>query len=378
MSVLETDYFPEEIHNATNRTYDNVYDLYAGDEEQSFMIKFGNGFYFFVTPVILMVGLCGNSLSLCVFFSKKMRRMSASRYLAALSICDLMTLIFYVLSEWLRRGLPTIAPGYYVSFLDTPVVCQVWLHFSYLSRFLSAWLIVTFTCERFIGVCMPLRRRNLGSLKETNRIITILLVLSCVLAIYKPLTSEVRTINNMTACTSKVSFEFEAFVLDSLYALIITLVPFVIISTLNILIIRKLLNRKRKNKFNLVTEENSIRLEFTFILLAISFFFIALNLPFFSMWVKQFLHSHYLHSTLDHTDDLSFEYWQGVTKITRTIFYINYCINFFLYSITGACFRRQLRALFSRSRNSRRSLHRYQPTGYGTQSTNVRSRTSRV
>ncbi|KAH3846972.1 hypothetical protein DPMN_089281 [Dreissena polymorpha] len=378
MSELASDYYLEDKQNASNQTNDHVYDLYAGDEEESFMIIFGNGFYVYVTPVILMVGLCGNSLSLCVFCSKKMRRMSASRYLSALSICDLMALVFYVLSEWLRRGLNTIVPGYHGSFLDTPVVCQVWLHLSYMSRLLSAWLIVTFTCERYIGVCMPLRRRNMGSLKETNRIITLLFVLSCIVAIYKPVTSEVRALNNMTACTSKESFEFEAFVLDSLYALIITLAPFVIISTLNILIVRKLLNRKRKNKFNLVTEENAIRLEFTFILLAISFFFIALNLPYFSMWVKQFLQSHYLHSTFDHTDDLSFEYWQGVTKITRTIFNINYCINFFLYSITGACFRLQLRALFSRSRNSRRSFYQYQPTGNRTQCTNSRSRTSRV
>lgn len=32
--------------------------------------------------------------------------------------------------------------------------------------------------------------------------------------------------------------------------------------------------------------------------------------------------------------------------ITRAVFYVNYCINFFLYSITGAYFRRELRMLF--------------------------------
>ncbi|KAH3725311.1 cysteinyl leukotriene receptor 2-like [Dreissena polymorpha] len=375
MSLLRMDYFFNDNISASNGSYNQVYDLYLeGFARKSVMLVFGIDFYSYVTPIILLVGLCGNSLSLCVFFSKKMRGMSASRYLAALSISDLMTLIVYVLSEWLRRGLPTIARGYYVSFFDRPVVCQVWLYCSYMSRLVSAWLIVTFTFERFIAVCMPLRRRNLGSLKETHRIITLLIGLSGVIAIYKPVTSEVRALNNRTICTSIEKFEYEVFIMDSVYALIITLVPFIIISTLNILIIRKLLNRKMKNKYNLVTEENSIRLDFTFILLAISAFFIALNLPFFSMWVKQSLQSRSLHSTLDHTDHVNFEYWQGVMKITRTIVYVNYCINFFLYSITGACFRRQLKALFTRSHDSKRASYQYKLTGNGTQCTNVKNR----
>ena len=95
----------------------------------------------------------------------------------------------------------------------------------------------------------------------------------------------------------------------------------------------------------MVTEESVIRLEFTLILLAVSFCFVALNVPYFATWLKLFLTSQYI-SVTSFTRPTDLDYFRGVAFITRAIFYINYCINFFLYSITGAYFRRELRMLF--------------------------------
>ena len=296
--------------------------------------KSGSKLYAYFTPVVFLIGVVGNGISLCVFLSKNMRGMSASRYLAALSTADISTLVFYVLTEWLRRGVEQIWTGHRVGFLNTEGVCQILLYLSYISRFMSAWLIVCFTCERFIGVCMPFQRRNMGSPKGTLKIIISLTVIACMLVVYKPLLSEVTTIRNRTVCASRQTHMYVSFVLDSIYALSITLVPFLIITVLNLLIIRRLFLRNRRQKEQLCTEEHHIRLEFTFILLAISFFFIAFNLPFFSVWFRNFLRG---------TD----KHWISVLNITRTIFYMNYCVNFFLYSITGAYFRRELRALFT-------------------------------
>ena len=94
-----------------------------------------------------------------------------------------------------------------------------------------------------------------------------------------------------------------------------------------------------------VTEESVIRLEFTLILLAVSFCFVALNVPYFATWLKLFLTSQYI-SLSSFTRPTDLDYFRGVAFITRAVFYINYCINFFLYSITGAYFRRELRMLF--------------------------------
>jgi len=82
----------------------------------------GQDFYAFVTPFIILIGIIGNSISLRVFCSSRMRKMSASIYLASLAISDTFVLLSYVLVEWLHRGmgrwpegrslnLPVLHPG---------------------------------------------------------------------------------------------------------------------------------------------------------------------------------------------------------------------------------------------------------------------------
>lgn len=81
-----------------------------------------------------------------------MRDMSASKYLAALSASDILVLIFYVLAEWLTRGLHVFQPDSDISFLYNELTCRGVKYVSYVSRFLSAWLVVAFTLERYVGV----------------------------------------------------------------------------------------------------------------------------------------------------------------------------------------------------------------------------------
>lgn len=337
--------------DSINSSQNSSFNEWIGDfgTEASFL-KSSRIFYAYFTPVILVVGFLGNLLSLYVFLSRNMRGISASTYLASLSTSDLLTLIFYVTVEWIRRGLVYVRPDLKLTFIDVEGLCQFQLYMSYVSRFLSAWLVVAFTGERYIGVCHPLRRRDICTKSGTRRIVGSIFVISIVIALYKPVLSAIYVgTDGKHYCTSDRDYDFASFVLDSIYAVLITLVPFIIITVLNILIMRRLIIRnKRKRECKIITEESIIRLEFTIILLAISFCFIGLNIPFFAVWLRHFLHSKYI-SKVDvmEVPFSNFEFWQGVLYITRTIFYLNYCINFFLYSITGAYFRREVKMLFT-------------------------------
>lgn len=320
----------------------------------------GQAFYVYTTPFIFVLGVIGNLLSLTVFMSSNMRRLSASSYLAALSVSDLLVLIFYVLVEWLKRGLVHISPSTKIDFMDKNGICQMLLFLSYALRFLSTWLVTAFTVERYIGVCHPLHRRYICSLHGSRLIVCGLVVTSCILAAYKPFLSGVRiNFDGTNYCTAYKEYQFVSFVLDSAFALLITAVPFLIISVLNLLIIRKLFLRRRQFKHIpgqvklrrdkrsqmsiLMRSENSgIRLEFTVTLFAVSFFFVAFNAPYFIVWFRNFLNSKYLSKELIDND---IEYWRDVLDNFRTIFYMNYSINFFLYSISGRSFRNQLRQL---------------------------------
>ncbi|KAL4232220.1 hypothetical protein ACF0H5_009794 [Mactra antiquata] len=334
--------------NVPDDDIDSACASHIGPTEKHEVFNTGKAFFAYSTPVILLLGLVGNSLSLMVFTSKNLRKLSASSYLAALSVADLSTLLFYVLIEWLRRGLTYISPQTKLVFLDKDGCCQFLLYMSYISRLMSSWIIVVFTIERFTGVCYPLKTFRRGA----KRFLLSILLTSCILSVYKPILSGEYTSRGITACSANPNHEFISFVLDSVYAILITLIPFIVITTLNILIVRKLFLRNRLNR-DIFSEDTRIRLEFTIILLAISFFFVAFNLPFSVVWARNILHSYKRHSTSEFTPNLP-DYWTGVLNITRPIFYMNYCINFILYNITGKSFRKALVekiACESKSRN---------------------------
>ncbi|GFR93816.1 C-C chemokine receptor type 1 [Elysia marginata] len=320
------------------------------------MVSVSLTFYSYVTPVVLAVGLGGNLLSLIVFLSRNMRKLSASTYLAALSVSDICALIFYVLTDWLRRGLPQYPGSPQSSFLEDEGPCQIITYLGYVSRFISAWIIATFTMERYIGVCHPLRRKDICGSKSAQKVIVSLLVIAFIVLAYKPLLTsrQVHKLQNRTVarCTPDPAHAFLSYVLDSSFALSITLVPFLIITILNSLIIRRLQRRKVRNLARcIVTEESIIRMEFTVILLVVSFVFIALNLPYFILWSKRFLQTFY-GTTLSDAGPYWFDQAEAELLFTRVIFYLNYCVNFFLYSVTGAYFRKELKMLFWYRRHS--------------------------
>ncbi|RUS70717.1 hypothetical protein EGW08_021521 [Elysia chlorotica] len=343
------------LKNHTSRCARNGgWDL--GEHPPHHMVSVSLTFYSYVTPVVLAVGLVGNLLSLVVFLSRNMRKLSASTYLAALSVSDICALVFYVLTDWLRRGLPQFPGSPQSSLLEDEGPCQVLTYLGYVSRFISAWIIVTFTMERYIGVCHPLRRKDICGSKSAQKVIVSLLVIGFIILAYKPLLTsrqEYKLQNRTVArCTPDPAHAFLSYVLDSSFALSITLVPFLLITVLNSLIIRRLQKRKMRNLARcIVTEESIIRMEFTVILLVVSFVFIALNLPYFILWSRRFLQAFYGTAVSEARPD-SFDQSQAELLFTRVIFYMNYCVNFFLYSVTGAYFRKELKMLFWYRRHS--------------------------
>lgn len=320
----------------------------SGQDYNQFIYTFGELFYAYVTPFIITLGLIGNCLSLSVFVSKAMRKMSASLYLAALSITDTSVLIVFVLFDWLAKGLKHWTGHVTADIINVNGICQLFLYFSYTLRFASVWLIVIFTIERYIGVCLPLKRLRMCNRNSAKRAVFICTLMALSVSIYKPILSGVYTIKGYRdICTHNPRSKLASFVLDALFGILITLIPFLIICSLNYLMTRKLYLRMRKRKENVgIVHEHKIRMEFTIILMGVSMCFIALNLPYFIVWCFHMYNTFY--SNFNEYSDV--RYLRGVLSITKTIFFLNYCINFVLYSITGACFRKELCAIFKNHR----------------------------
>lgn len=356
----------QNLTNSSDTSCDRTFLSNHSNDNPSMERSFGLDVFTYVTPVIFAVGIIGNTMSLMVFLTKNMRKLSASVYLAALSTTDLLALLCYVLVEWIRKGIPAEPGEVTAPFLNRNGVCQIILFLSYVSRFLSAWLVACFTLERYVGVCHPLKRKDICNLRSSKRIVFFAVVVSFLIASFRPWLSEVHYVgpNNVPSCAWRKEHKTLAFVFDCVFSVCITFLPFLIITVLNTLIIRKLILRNRRHRqVKIITEESIIRLEFTIILIAISICFITFNTPYAIVWVKHSIQVASFNKdevfTMLKKEDVSLVYSnQNLLSFTKTIFFMNYCINFFLYSITGAYFRKELKMLFTYRSKVYQSYHK--------------------
>ena len=331
----------------------------------------GLDFYGFLTPFIIFIGILGNSISLVIFRKRQLRKLSASLYLSAICISDTCVLLTYVLLDWLNKGLPRWPGGARVQVINIQGLCQVFMFVSYTFRIISVWLIIVFTFERYVAICWPFQRRLICTRSFSIKMIISVSVIACLLSLYKPLIVNVNITNEVKLCTKAKGYEDLNFTLDSIYGVMITAVPFILITLFNIQILRRLVCRTTEHmEVRSISTDSKMRLEFTFILLSISTCFVCLNMPYFILWCKRFSEistnensqNGMLNLVLTRTSVQQNTNRSGLL-ITRTIFYLNYSINFFLYSLTGKQYRKYMKQLLCCHGEERLRCSTYRSSG---------------
>ncbi|KAK7572009.1 hypothetical protein V9T40_014481 [Parthenolecanium corni] len=260
----------------------------------------------YYTPTLIVLGCIGNVLSVFVFFSTKLRKHSSSYYLSALAFSDTGFLVAQFIT-WLNL-------------VDIPIFkksgfCQMAIYSSQVCSFLSVWLVVLFTVERFIAVRYPLHRPVVCTVARAKTFICILTMIA--LPAYSPYfvmaapQVKVETANNETftteGCYLVDKYADMAFYYNHIDVFFTLILPFCIIVTLNTLICRtvhqlahvrrtmtlttrrRLPNGRHNNSrrssdgyvsrtFSHRTSANS-QSKVTHMLLVVSTVFICLNLP---------------------------------------------------------------------------------------------------
>jgi len=139
--------------------------LDAWDEEFHRII---NVLHVYVLPVIILIGIVGNTLSFFVYVgTPRLYRQSSSLYLAFLAAVDNISLIFIFVVWFGMVG---------VHLLHKNGWCQTVMYCTYVCSFLSAWTVVSFTCERWIVVFHPLKRHRLCTRRRAIVVMTSLTV----------------------------------------------------------------------------------------------------------------------------------------------------------------------------------------------------------
>ena len=279
--------------------------------------------YLYILPFLLFFGIFGNGLSFIIMVKGARQGTSVCVYLASLAVADTFYLSLGI--SW------QLAYSYTYGALDfnTHFACTGYYFYSFSFQY-SAWLLVCMTIERFFYIVYPIKSKKYLSVRLACAICGATAAFLAIFNVHWFFTLDVQRANDNPVCAPVDNPHTQFFlrqiwpVIDSLtYAIL----PGLIISVFNVLIVISLKNAKTQTQ----AAKRSYRT--TVMLLTVTFAFIIFTVPIEVLYI-------YTQLSEDLTNT-SYEY-----AIADILGYMNHAINFWLYCVVAERFRGELRRMF--------------------------------
>ena len=277
-------------------------------------------------PPLCMMGLVGNTPVLLVLRRDGLVRTSANVYLSALAVGDSLVLMFATLAAY-----PGFAWSWWLQNTSLVACHTVWL-INHTLVDASTWLIVAFTVERCVVVRFPLLKLHLCTPRNAGLCCLSLLALAFgknidISFIYR------FTKNDPSFTCCQIPLVYYDYVFN--YRRWITLVFSCLIPMCILLVCNWIITRTLRWELKSMAAGDSVT-RATVMCLGVSIAYIICILP---MFVFNIIYKYYAVAPLTRA---------VLGRITVFLRYANRAINFFLCSLTGAHFRRELVALCRR------------------------------
>ena len=316
--------------------------------------------------VCLFVGSIGNSLSFIVFTQKQLRTHSTFRYLAYLSIVDLIVLYL---------GLGNIVLRDFFLFdirVQSLFLCKLHTFLTYVMTQLSSWILTIVSIDRAVACTVVQLNKRICRPKSADRIflsmcIIISLINSHILLFMggertinyssTPNTSSYRNIIICTHNTSDIYFKFFEKPYNIIDFLSYVLIPFIIMTICAGIIAYRLffslghttLHKSIKGKTRKGTRRAK---QISYMLLILNLVFVILLTPIVIGQVFQELNEEHRYRLYN--------------SITLLMSYSNHALNFVLYGLASPQFRLTLKQLLGLGNNNESGQRRAQTYGYYT------------
>lgn len=309
---------------------------------------------FVLTPVIVLAGLVGNTLSFVVMKSKTLRHKSYSHYLSALALFDTFTLIIRqvrTVDEFYRRDGANEIFRHFDDF-----GCKVFYYLEHVFYLMSHWLIVLMAVERLIAVCMPFKKVAIRKQMGATLTIFILFIMVCLSQVFRLIMIE--HLPDTETCEAGDNF-LDIYTSLHVYFYQWTLafvLPFSLVLACNLSVLYQIFKIKRdlkkKDKRNRQCRQARKNNKTTCMLLTVSFTFIVTLLPLFTLTLVVEISVKRLGRDAYTLYRLLMPYIEACSALSL----VNYAANFFIYILSGRSFRYELCRVFKRRRSTKRSF----------------------
>ena len=188
--------------------------------------------YFIAPLAICGIGIILNSLVIIVIVYGKLMRTSVFMILLlVLAVFDNLTLCCSILQKNGIYGLLPLSSSLWLcSSIMFGMVC---------ARNVSSWLIVFITVERFIAIFHPFKVHVYCTVRRSITAISLLVIVMCMIIFPLLFSSNISEVGGMTICYPFGSGSLLEILYNVFLACVYSIIPFCIISVLNILIIKE-------------------------------------------------------------------------------------------------------------------------------------------
>ncbi|KAL3851715.1 hypothetical protein ACJMK2_015442 [Sinanodonta woodiana] len=330
----------------SSKFYENSFDDTEVIESQYASFKLYSQRY--IVPFIILFGFVGNTLSFLVFVSSSLRRISTSVYLSALAFSDTGFLFCLGVGWFESFGIPLF---------HTDGVCQMTVYFSFIFSFTSIWFVAAFTLEMYIVIFHTRNGISLSSPSKAWKVVTLLAVIAALFYMYVFWVAKLIPLGNDKRCTfssgQKLATVFSF--LDTAFTLVVPFSLTLFMMTRLLIYITKFYQSKSiymprrvasgglhmKESVSNNTSRQAVEIHYSLIrmLIVTATVFLVLNLPSHAIRIQAVFRYH-VYETLQFSD------MEGLMQeIFQVLYYVNFSINFLLYSVCAKSFRSALRRL---------------------------------
>lgn len=310
-----------DVHTRANFSY-------SGTDIESSDSVYGSMLNLIIAPILVVFGTVGNILTLYVLSKSKFTDMTVSVYLRTLAVVDTL---FLWISDDMARIIEHVTT---TNIFSAEWACKSWTWIRLSLPRISSWLLVAVSIERTICIKYPYKAKIWCTKKNAICVTTFLCLFF--LAAFIPFAMMYNAYDTPGACllSEDVYFAFSL-----IATLTYSVIPGILITICNFIIIQILLRAARKRSQMLRASCKNLNLNITVMLLINSFVFIILTGPInISLFIEH----------LCTTEILSDSVYTMLSLMATS----NHAVNFLLYLCSCSQFRHELVTIFCTCKNN--------------------------